>query len=133
MASELKYGKVIGDQGFGMLRTMIAYKGHLEKVKPYNTSKMCHNCGYINPKVVLGVKKWICPNCGENHDRDINAALNILHKWNATSQSIVGRELAESTNASGEPKISSMKEEILLTGVYNDKQQKGEAIESLTQ
>lgn len=132
MASELRYGKVVGDQGFGMLRTMIAYKGNLVKVNPKNTSKTCHCCGFVNPKVVLGVKKWECPNCGASHDRDINAALNILHKWNATSQSIVGRELAENTNASGELK-SSMKEEILLTGVYNNRQQGGEAIESLAQ
>ena len=93
---------------------------------------MCHCCGFVNPKVVLGVKKWKCPNCGESHDRDINAALNILFKYN-TSQSIVGRELAESTNASGAPKNSAMKEEILLTGVYNNRQQGGEAIESLAQ
>lgn len=132
MASELRHGKVVSDQGFGMLRTMIAYKGHLEKVKPYNTSKMCHCCGFVNPKVVLGVKKWECPNCGESHDRDINAALNILHKWNMTSQGIVGRELAENTNASGAPKVSAMKEEILLTDAYN-RQQGEEAIESLVQ
>ena len=66
-----------------------------------------------------------------SRNRDINAALNILFKYN-TSQSIVGRELAENTNASGEPK-SSMKEEILLTGVYNSRQQGEEAIESLAQ
>lgn len=112
---------------------MIAYKGHLEKVNPKNTSKTCHCCGFVNSKVVLGIKKWKCPNCGENHDRDINAALNILHKWNATSQGVVGRELTESTNASGAPKISAMKEEILLTGVYNNRQQGEEAIESLAQ
>ena len=47
-------------------------------------------------------------------------------------QGIVGRERAESTNASGEPKCS-MKEEILLTGVYNSRHQGGEAIESLAQ
>lgn len=130
--AKMNHGKVIGDQGFGMLRQMIAYKGNLVKVNPKNTSKMCHCCGFVNPNVVLGVKKWKCPNCGENHDRDINAALNILFKYN-TSQSIVGRELTESTNASGAPKISAMKEEILLTGVYNNRQQGGEAIESLAQ
>ena len=117
--SKMNHGKAIGDQGFGMLRTMIAYKGNLVKVNPKNTSKMCHCCGFVNPKVVLGVKKWKCPNCGENHDRDINAALNILHKWNATSQSVVGRELTEITNASGAPKSSAMKEEVLLTNNYN--------------
>ena len=129
--AKMHHGKVVGDQGFGMLRAMIAYKGNLVKVNPKNTSKMCHCCGFVNPKVVLGVKKWKCPNCGEKHDRDINAALNILFKYN-TSQSVVGRELTENTNASGEPKCS-MKEEILLTGVYNSRQQGGEAIVSLAQ
>ena len=131
--AKMHHGKVIGDQGFGMLRNMIAYKGNLVKVNPKNTSKMCHCCGFVNPKVVLGVKKWKCPNCGENHDRDINAALNILHKWNVTSQGVVGGELTENTNASGAPRISAMKEEILLTGVYNNRQQGGEAIVSLAQ
>lgn len=132
MANELRHGKVISDQGFGMLRQMIAYKGNLVKVNPKNTSKMCHCCSFVNPKVVLGVKKWKCPNCGASHDRDINAALNILHKWNATSQSVVGRELTENTNASGALIFGAMKEEILLTGTYN-KHQGEEAIESLAQ
>ena len=108
--SKMYHGKVIGDQGFGMLRNMIAYKGNLVKVNPQNTSKTCHKCGFINSEVVLGIKKWKCPNCGENHDRDINAALNILHKWNMTSQGIVGRERAESINACGEPRSSAKQE-----------------------
>ena len=132
MASTLRHGKVVGDQGFGMLRTIIAYKGHLEKVKSNNTSKMCHYCGFVNPKVVLGVKKWECPNCGVSHDRDINAALNILFKYNA-SQGVVGRELAENTNASGALKNCAMKEEIPFTDAYNNRQQGGEAVEPLAQ
>lgn len=110
MASGLNHGKAIGDQGFGMLRSMIAYKGHLEKVNPKNTSKTCHCCGFVNPEVKVGVNEWKCPNCGVHHDRDINAALNILHKWNMTSQSIVGWELTEITNACGAPR-SAMKQE----------------------
>lgn len=115
MASNLHHGKVISDQGFGMFRQMIAHKGHLEKVSPRNTSKMCHCCGFVNQKVVVGVDEWDCPNCGSHHDRDINAALNILHKWNETSQGIVGRELAEITNACGAPS-SAMKQEVSVTG-----------------
>lgn len=110
MASKLHHGKVIGDQGFGMLREMIKYKGHLVKVSSKNTSKICHSCGYINENLKLGTEIWECPNCGEIHDRDINAALNILYKYN-TSQSIVGGKLAEITNACGEPR-SSEKQEI---------------------
>lgn len=109
MAENLYHGKVIGDQGFGMFRQMIAYKGRLEKVSPRNTSKTCHICGYVNPTVKVGTNFWICPVCGENHDRDINAALNILHKY-VTSQSIVGWELTEIKNACGGPR-SSMKQE----------------------
>lgn len=109
MAENLYHGKAVGDGGFGMFRDMLAYKTTLVKVSAKNTSKTCHTCGYANPKVVLGVKKWICPVCGVNHDRDINAAKNILYKG-VTSLGIVGRELSEITNASGEPR-SSMKEE----------------------
>ena len=105
MTSNLHHGKVVGDQGFGMLRTMIAYKGNLVKVNPKNTSKTCSVCGKVNEKIVVGIEKWTCPSCGTNHDRDINAALNILHKG------IVGRERAESTNACGAPS-SAVKHEV---------------------
>ena len=113
MAENLNHGEVINDQGFGMFRQMITYKGHLEKVNPKNTSKTCHVCGYVNPAIKVGINYWKCPICGENHDRDINAALNILSKY-VTSQSIVGWELTEITNADGEPR-SSVKSENELT------------------
>ena len=46
----------------------------------------------------------------KKHNRDINAALNILHKWNETSQSIVGEGTAEIKNACGVPN-GTMKQE----------------------
>ena len=114
--SKMNHGVVIGDQGFGMFREMVAYKGELVKVNPKNTSKTCHVCGYVNPTVKVGVNHWKCPVCGENHDRDINAALNILSKY-VTSRSIVGWELTEITNACGEPR-SSAKQENELTSLF---------------
>ena len=114
--SKMNHGVVIGDQSFGMLRNMLSYKGHLEKVNPKNTSKTCHVCGYVNPAVKVGINYWKCPICGENHDRDINAALNILSKY-VTSRSIVGWELTEITNADGEPR-SSAKSENELTSTF---------------
>ena len=114
--SKMNHGKVVSDQGFGMFRQMIAYKGHLEKVNPKNTSKMCHTCGYVNPAVKVGINYWKCPVCSTEHDRDINSALNILSKY-VTSQSIVGWELTEITNACGEPR-SSVKQENELTSTF---------------
>ena len=114
--SKMNHGVVISDQGFGMFREMVAYKGELVKVNPKNTSKTCHICGYVNPAIKVGVNFWKCPVCGESHDRDINAALNILSKY-VTSRSIVGWELTEITNACGEPR-SSVKQENELTSTF---------------
>ena len=45
----------------------------------YPSSKLC-DCGYKNEKLTLRDREWICPQCGQIHDRDINAAKNILRK-----------------------------------------------------
>ncbi|WP_176061650.1 IS200/IS605 family element RNA-guided endonuclease TnpB [Burkholderia multivorans] len=44
----------------------------------YPSSKRCSDCGYTMPKMPLSVREWVCPECGSIHDRDINAARNVL-------------------------------------------------------
>ena len=46
----------------------------------YPSSKTCSNCGYKKRDLKISDRFWTCPNCGEHHDRDLNAAVNILHE-----------------------------------------------------
>ena len=46
----------------------------------YPSSKTCHNCGYKNETLKLKDRTWTCPQCNTQHDRDANAAKNILNE-----------------------------------------------------
>ena len=67
---------------FRMLQSYIDYKARwagvpIEYVSPSYTSKKCNVCGYINHKLKLTERSWLCPKCGAKLDRDLNAAINI--------------------------------------------------------
>lgn len=77
-------GKATLDNGYGMFLSMLKYKldykgGNLIKVEwNYPSSQICNCCGFQYPFTKdLTIRNWICPNCGDSHDRDINAAKNI--------------------------------------------------------
>ena len=80
-----RYGKTVNDIGFGMFKEMLRYKlsNNLEQLveadKFYPSSQLCSNCGFKNIAVKnLSVREWDCPQCGSHHDRDINAAINLM-------------------------------------------------------
>lgn len=77
--------KVITDASWYELTKQLEYKAEWNKRQYikidtfYASSQICSVCGCKNPDVKkLSVRTWICPECGEKHDRDINAAKNIL-------------------------------------------------------
>lgn len=79
------HGKKVGEYGFGEFLNILEYVApqfgtKVVKVdKFYPSSQLCHECGYQNPEVKdLSVREWDCPQCGKHHDRDRNAAKNIL-------------------------------------------------------
>ena len=73
----------IQEMNFGEFRRMLEYKANWYGRKIifidrfYPSSKKCNHCGYINKKLKLSDRQWICPDCGEIIERDYNAALNI--------------------------------------------------------
>lgn len=76
--------KSIGDAGWSEFVRQLEYKAHwygrelIGIDKWYPSSKRCSDCGYTTLKMPLNVRQWTCPECGSNHDRDVNAARNVL-------------------------------------------------------
>ncbi|HEY9795987.1 MAG TPA: RNA-guided endonuclease TnpB family protein [Leptolyngbyaceae cyanobacterium] len=79
-----KLAQAIADASWSELVRQLEYKCQwygrtLVKIdRWFPSSKRCGNCGHIVEKLPLDVREWDCPECGTHHDRDINAAQNIL-------------------------------------------------------
>ena len=84
MVRNRKLAKSIQDAGWGEFKRMLMYKANwygrtlvaIDKFFP--STKQCSHCGSINPMITLDMRTWQCPFCKTIHDRDRNAAANIL-------------------------------------------------------
>ncbi|MDJ1175699.1 RNA-guided endonuclease InsQ/TnpB family protein [Roseofilum capinflatum] len=84
MIKNHKLALSISDASWGEIVRQLEYKAEwygreLVKIdRWFPSSKRCSNCGHIVDKMPLNIRDWVCPDCGCNHDRDVNAAKNIL-------------------------------------------------------
>jgi len=87
MVKNHKLAKAISDAAWGKFIRQLEYKvlwagRTLVKIPTfYPSSQICSCCGYLNKETKnLAVRRWECPECGVSHDRDKNAAINIIKK-----------------------------------------------------
>jgi putative transposase len=103
MLKNRKLARSIADAGWRQFRTLLEAKAaqYGRQLVVINrwlpTSQVCSTCGHHDGKKGLSIRQWQCPSCGAVHDRDINAALNILAAGLAESQN--GRGAAHKSTA----------------------------------
>ena len=112
MVRNRRLARAISDCGWGELRRQLEYKCKrygrdlIVIERWYPSSKTCSACGHLLEYLSLSTRHWTCPDCGTRHDRDINAAKNILAAGLAVSACGAGVGHPESS-----PMRSAMKQE----------------------
>ena len=103
------WGRKMSDLAFGSFvqkleHTASKYGCKVVKIdRFYPSSKTCNVCQYVNELLSLSDRSWTCPSCGTSHDRDVNAAKNIMRQGIASSGSTCKTRLAEQgASATGE-------------------------------
>ena len=87
MVRNHKLAQAIEDVSWSEFARMLGYKAEwygrkIVKIdRFFPSSQVCHSCGYKHSATKdLSVREWACPQCGTVHDRDVNAAINILNE-----------------------------------------------------
>ena len=112
MLKNHKLAKSISDSSFGEIRRQLEYKTQMRGKQLvfvdrfFPSSKTCSSCGSVQEKMPLNIREWTCPDCGTHHDRDVNAAVNIVRR--ATSELTCGEKLALAIEPASFIEISSV-------------------------
>ena len=86
MVKNHKLAQAISDVSWGSLVSMLKYKAIwynrqvIQIDRFYPSSKTCSHCHHLMSSMDLSIREWVCPSCGTHHDRDVNAAKNILRQ-----------------------------------------------------
>ncbi|MEU0542204.1 transposase [Nocardia sp. NPDC005978] len=84
MIRNRRLARAISDAAWGMFRDMLTYKAAwygrelIVVDRWFPSSKLCSACGRRNGDLALRIRFWVCADCGAAHDRDVNAAKNLL-------------------------------------------------------
>jgi len=103
MLKNRRLSKSIADASFGEFRRQIAYKAEASGKtmilanRYYPSSKLCSACGAKAKSLTLGMRKWVCPECGVSHDRDRNASINLKKYAESSPVSVCGEFFASAT------------------------------------
>jgi putative transposase len=115
MLKNHKLARAISDVGMGEFRRQLNYKTVLYDDdlvfadRFYPSSKKCSACGFVLKELSLSTREWTCPQCGEHHDRDMNAAKNLIPGANRESTPVEMEALAPMVV--NEVKLPSSKQE----------------------
>jgi putative transposase len=113
MVRNRKLARVISDCGWGEFRSMLEYKcerrGRTLAVvdRWYPSSKTCSGCGHLLASLSLSTRHWMCPSCGTRHDRDVNAAKNILAAGQAVARGYPGDACGADVRHPGSSRMQS--------------------------
>lgn len=98
MLKNRNLARAIADMGFYEFRRQLTYKATQRNCQLvvadrwYPSSKTCSRCGYVLKVLALAQRSWTCPGCASAHDRDVNAAINLMRMAVSSTVTACGRE-----------------------------------------
>jgi putative transposase len=113
MVRNRKLARAVAECGWGTFRQMLEYKAAaagrtlIVISRWYPSSKTCSACGHLLGSLSLSARHWTCPACGTRHDRDVNAAKNILAAGLAVARPGPGDACGADVRHSGSSRVQS--------------------------
>jgi putative transposase len=113
MIRNRRLARAISGCGWGEFRRQLAYKCQrygrelIAISRWYPSSRTCSACGYRLAELSLSTRHWTCPSCGARHDRDLNAAKNILAAGRAVAWGSPGDACGAEVRHPGSSRVHS--------------------------
>jgi hypothetical protein len=139
MVRNRKLARAISDCGRGEFRRQPEYKCErygrelVVTGRWHPSSKTCPACGHLLAELSLATRHWTCPSCGTRHDRDVNAAKNILAAGRAVARGSPGDACGADVRHSGSSRVrSAVKQELRSARARNPRRSRRGVVKSLT-